>query len=366
MRQLAIPQLYRSIHGYLLQQIPDACDSRLTNMIYLMMGIFSGRSVQLNLLVRKLPIQAKKLSRVRRLSRFLDNPAVQVRRWYAPFAKALLEAAAVSGQVRLIIDASKVAFGYRLLMVSVAYRRRSLPLAWTWVAGTRGHSSTRQQLALLNYVRTLVPPNVGVLLVGDGEFSAGKLMDYLHAWHWQYVLRLACDTQVWVHGQTTTWQRVDSWRLSPNTPLFFTQLTISQAYPVGANLLLFHASGEDKPWYLVTNLRAAAPVLQAYRRRMWIEEMFGDMKKHGFDLEASHLRSFVRLSRLTLAVALLYLWLVALGEYVHVHRLWTLIDRQRADLSIFRWGWDFLEHCLSLDDPIPVVSLPNFCSVSGS
>jgi hypothetical protein len=161
MRQLAIPQLYRSIHTYLLQRIPDTCDSRLTNMIYLMMGIFSGRSVQLNLLVRKLPIQAKKLSRVRRLSRFLDNPAVQVRRWYAPFAKALLEAAAVSGQVRLIIDASKVAFGYRLLMVSVAYRRRSLPLAWTWVAGTRGHSPTRQQLALLNYVRTLLPPMLG-------------------------------------------------------------------------------------------------------------------------------------------------------------------------------------------------------------
>ncbi len=45
--------------------------------------------------------------------------------------------------------------------------------------------------------------------------------------------------------------------------------------------------------------------LSYYVRRMWIEEMFGDMKKHGFDLESTMLRHFLRLSRLTLAVVLL-------------------------------------------------------------
>jgi hypothetical protein len=34
-------------------------------------------------------------------------------------------------------------------------------------------------------------------------------------------------------------------------------------------------------------------------------------------------------------------------------------------LSIFRLGWDFLEDCLRLLDPIPRVAIPNFCSVSG-
>ena len=45
--------------------------------------------------------------------------------------------------------------------------------------------------------------------------------------------------------------------------------------------------------------------MRLYRCRMWIEEMFGDMKKHGFDLEMTHLRHFLRLSRLTMAVCLL-------------------------------------------------------------
>ena len=97
-----------------------------------------------------------------------------------------------------------------------------------------------------------------------------------------------------------------------------------------------------------------------------IEEMFGDFKKHGLDLERTHLRHFLRLSRLTLAACLLYLWLIALGEHVLVHGLASQVDRtDRRDLSIFRLGWDFLEDSLRLFVPLPTVSLPNFCSVSG-
>jgi hypothetical protein len=361
-----IPTLYRSIHAYLWQQIPDNCESRLTNLIYLMMGIFQSRSVQLPLVVRKLPLRAKKGSNVTRLSRFLNNEQVQVERWYAPFARWLLQSAASGGEVNLILDATKVAFDFRLVMVSVAYRRRSLPLGWQWVSGSRGHTTTQLQRTLLQQIRTLIPAQATVVLVGDGEFGTGELMDYLDAWGWRYALRVACDTLVLVHGQGNRWRRVDSWTLQPDLSLYLTHLSLTQAYPYGANLVVFHARGEQRAWYLATNFETAQATLQAYRRRMWIEEMFGDFKRHGFDLETSHLRHAQRLDRLTLAVCLLYLWLIALGQHVHHHRLWTLIDRQRADLSLFRWGWDFLERCLALDDPIPLLDLPNLCSVSGS
>jgi hypothetical protein len=49
---------------------------------------------------------------------------------------------------------------------------------------------------------------------------------------------------------------------------------------------------------------------------MWIEETFGDLKGNGFDLESTHLRHILRLSRLTLAVVLLYVWLLAFGSHV--------------------------------------------------
>ncbi len=143
-------------------------------------------------------------------------------------------------------------------------------------------------------------------------------------------------------------------------------MLLTQASPYPTHLVLFWKPGEPKPWYLATNLLDARATIRLYRRRMWIEEMFGDMKQHGFDLEASHLRHFLRLSRLTLAVCLLYLWLVALAEHVMTHRLTDKIDRtDRRDLSLFRLGWDFLERRLALSDPIPLVSIPNFCLMSG-
>jgi len=96
---MSIPVLYRSLYGFALQWIEDSCDTRVTNLVWLMYGIFQSRSVQLNLLVRKLPIAAKKLSLARRMRRFLGNGAVRVREWYEPSARAVLRNAAASGSI---------------------------------------------------------------------------------------------------------------------------------------------------------------------------------------------------------------------------------------------------------------------------
>jgi hypothetical protein len=79
-------------------------------------------------------------------------------------------------------------------------------------------------------------------------------------------------------------------------------LTAKEIYPV--NLLVHWKLGEKEPWCLATNLPALQMGFRFYVCRMWVEEMFGDSKKHGFDLESTMLRLFLRLSRLTLAVTL--------------------------------------------------------------
>jgi hypothetical protein len=44
-------------------------------------------------------------------------------------------------------------------------------------------------LALLAYVRSLLPKVTAVLLVGDCEFGSIEVLRQLEAWHWDYVLR---------------------------------------------------------------------------------------------------------------------------------------------------------------------------------
>ena len=90
--------------------------------------------------------------------------------------------------------------------------------------------------------------------------------------------------------------------------------------------------------------------LKVYRRRCWIEEMFGDLKTNGFDLEATHLNQILRLSRLTLAVVLLYVWLLAFGARLIKSGRRHLVDRnERRDLSLFRIGWYMTEFRLTND-----------------
>jgi hypothetical protein len=364
MPSIGLPQLYSSLHTFILQTLPDRCDTRLTNLLFMMGGLFLSRSVQLDHIARKMPSRAKKLSSVKRFRRFLDNPLVQVRAWFDPFARWMVLSAASGGAVHLIMDSTKIAFGFRLVMVSVAYRRRSLPLAWMWAIGARGHSTTRVQLALLGYVSGLLPIGVRVSLVGDSEFGRPLLIAHLREWGWDYALRQPDDHLVWWQGNGQ-WQRLDS-LLSGHGCRWLGWVVLTQAHEQLTHLAVYWRRGEKQPWFLATNQCSVQATVRLYRRRMWIEEMFADLKGHGFDLESSHLRSFQRLGRLTLIVCLLYLWLIAVGRHLEIAHQLDLVDRHdRHDLSIFRWGWDFVERCLSLSDPLPVIQPSNLCLVSG-
>jgi uncharacterized protein (UPF0335 family) len=95
--------------------------------------------------------------------------------------------------------------------------------------------------------------------------------------------------------------------------------------------------------------------------RKWIEEMFGDMKGHGFNLEDSHLRHFLRLSRLTLAVVLLYVWLITFGSRVIKNGQRSLVDRpERRDFSIFRIRLNMIERLLTNAQPVSVMFVTHF------
>jgi hypothetical protein len=80
-----------------MQRIPADSDTRLSNLILLMMGLFQAGSGPLNLAARQTPLRAQKLRLVNRLARFLNHAAVRVRPWYDPLAQTLVSAAARAG-----------------------------------------------------------------------------------------------------------------------------------------------------------------------------------------------------------------------------------------------------------------------------
>jgi hypothetical protein len=350
---MPINKLYHTWFQRIRELRPVQRITQTRNFTWLLVGIYQSRSVCLSRVAGKIPGTAKLLSSTRRLSRLLSNPAIQVREWYEPIARQWLEAQWHHlGEIRLIVDGTKIGFGHQLLIVSLAYRKRAIPIAWDWVTYVKGHSNASKQLALLAYVRSLLPAGAAVFLVGDSEFGSVAVLHQLDEWRWFYVLRQKADTCVWL-DQQNAWHTFGSFIQKPGQSIWLGKgcLTAKHLYPV--NLLVHWKVGEKEPWCLATNLPYRCMTLRYYSRRMWIEEMFGDMKKHGFDLERTMLRHSDRLSRLTLAVAFLYVWSVSVGTRTIRSGLRHLVDRSdRRDLCIFQIGLRFLDRCLINGDSV--------------
>lgn len=350
---MSINRLYHTWFEQIEQLWPNLRVTQLRNFTWLAIGIYLSKKVHLSKIAGKIPGKAKRPSVTRRLNRFLCNKAIRPRELYTPVATQILQAHVRAGEVRLILDCTKVGFRHQLLMVAVAHRKRALPIAWTWVR-RKGHSHAWVQLALLSHVRRIMPQGVSVLLVGDCEFGAIAVLKQLDAWNWKYVLRQGSShlLDLTLHNN---WQPFGSIVDRPGQSVWLGSafLTREHVYPV--NLLAHWQAGYDEPWLLATNLTCKKDALRAYRRRMWIEEMFGDMKGHGFDLESTHLRHSIRLSRLTLAVALLYTWLLVSGTRAIKNGQRDLVDRKdRRDLSVFQIGWQIVERYLVNDLPLSI------------
>jgi hypothetical protein len=353
-------RLYGNVYQALVQLLPKERDSRLRNLALLMLGIVGARSVQSGRLAAYIPLHIKKLSIVRRMERFLDNGAVRVRSWYAPVASWLIQAASVAGEIGLVLDSTKVSAHHRLVLVGIAYRRRVIPVAWSWVRSHRGHSATSLQIALLSYVRSLLPGGVSVSLVGDCEFGHMPIVLTLQDWGWDYVLRQSGQQLVDVAAEPD-WLRLDALLTRRGEWRFIGDVFLTAAHQVPTHLLLAWQRRFPTPWLLATNLTDPHRILRLYARRMWIEETFGDLKANGFDLERSALCHFLHLSRLTLAVVLLYVWFIAFGVQLVQHNVHADVDRSnRRDLSLFRIAWDFLQRALLFDLPFQVSFSPFF------
>ncbi|NOY97927.1 MAG: transposase [Chloroflexi bacterium] len=128
---------------------------------------------------------------------------MRVRKWYDPVARQWLAAQfANAGEIHLIVDGTKADFAHQLLMVSMAYHKRAVPIAWMWVKHIREHGTGSKQLALLSYVRTLIPGGAIVILVRDAEFGSAKVLKQLDCWHWFYVPRQKTGMGVGLKGQS--------------------------------------------------------------------------------------------------------------------------------------------------------------------
>jgi hypothetical protein len=352
-------QVYHKALKQFCQWFPQERITRMRNLALLVMGLQLSRSVHMSLIVRKWPLASKEPSLVNRLRRFLENRRVMVRELYHPIAVELV--GAFAGQrIRLVIDCTKVGFNFRLMTVSIAYKRRTLPLVWSVHRGRKGHTKAEQQVALLEYVRQLLPEHSDVWVVGDTGFQAVPLLRWLRRQGWHFVIRQQGRIKVRPTGYD--WIKLNQIPLQPGETRYLGWVQLTEKHGARHFWLILHwDKGEDEPWFLVSDQAGQRRLIRVYQVRMWTEEMYGDMKGHGFDLEATHLDNPNRISRLVLGVCIAFVWFITLGSWIFKRGFRHFVDhKSRRDKSYFRIGWDWIERCIRLQLPVPIRFKPCF------
>src|SRR5689334_17491515 len=138
--------LYDTTMQQLQTKLPGVPMSQLTNLALLVATAADTQHGSLGALARALPLDTQAASREQRLRRFLNNARVSQATHYRPLIRTALSG--LRGQtVRVLVDRVELTAYFQLLVVSAAFRRRSVPLAWR-VLDHAGSSGAREQIAL--------------------------------------------------------------------------------------------------------------------------------------------------------------------------------------------------------------------------
>ena len=348
-------RLFKTVTRMINKFVPGMLEENRVTLAYLITGIIGSKAVQLRQVANKVVYPGKETSLVERFRRFIRNENIIVRSEFNPFVDLILSGLS---QTRLVlaIDSTKVGGGCICLLVSVVYKSRALPLVWVVFKGRKGHSLAEVQLALMQSLRALLPPDREVIILGDGEFDGSELVAWFEQQPtWRYICRTANRLLIWDQHD---WVALADLALAEGEETLLTDIVFTQSGRVGPlNILVVWNKSEKAHWFFVTNFTDPQEAKKWYRRRFSIETLFSDVKGRGFQLDKTRLWRPERLNRLILAVAIAYIFMVFLGvNLIQQGPLEKLFRTDRFYHSLFQLGLSYLNYLLKSCLPIPELS----------
>ncbi len=351
-------RLYDSTRTTLAARLPDVRASQLDTLALVLVGITQSVSAQLGKIARAMPLDTTQVIKEQRLRRFLDNERITQADHYQPLLKPALSG--LKGQrVQLLIDRVLLQNRHNILVVSVGFRRRSIPLVWK-ILDHRGKSKLADQQDLLTQALSLLPERVRVTVHGDSEFRGWPLFRWLRAQGLHALLGVQGNTYVGTTAQGPR-QLLKDWLTDRATVVYLQDIYLTEEGHGPVNVIAWWAKDADGEWIVRGVMTSLPPTWQTYQygsRRMWIETVFRDWQSGGFHLDRSGIADRDRVTRLLLPLAIAYLWLVSLGRWVVKKGYRRLIDDGTAHswhYSLFQLGVGWKEHLASYTQAIPVL-----------
>lgn len=283
--------------------------ARKTFVSLFILALIKQRKVQFCELATVLNDDAKIASNQNRIEDFFREVDINVQ----ALARLMLALLPKKAKLRLTIDRTEWNFGkcqVNILMVLVGCGDLQLPLYWELLDNKSGNSSGQDRIDLLAKCFAVVDIKRIGLVLGDREFVGHRWIKYLKDNRLNFVIRFP------KHHSITTYSGENV--LIADLKLAVGECCSFQACQVDGcwGKVWVKRLDEHEYLYLFGNVEATF-LGQLYRKRWCIEAFFQNLKRRGFNLESTHLRSLEKLSKLLALVSLAYAFCAGFGLYYH-------------------------------------------------
>lgn len=298
------------IRAELKQRLPKQRKTQRDKLALLVATMLHVRSANLVELAAGLPRESDRWDMgYQWISRFLENDRVCCDAVMQPFAADVLARTAETGAaIPLILEQSKLSDRHQVLMLSVRWGERALPLAWR-VEETDGAIGFATQKDLLDAVRPWLPAGAGVVLYADRFYGTPELIRLCRDHGWDYRLRLKGNLTAPMGPRKTS-----TGELATSGGSYFADVALT-GKRVSTNIGIIRDPGHSEPWIIAMSAKPGYLTTLDYGKRWGIEPMFSDFKSRGFGIEQTQIHYPDRVARLILVMALALYWAVSTGMW---------------------------------------------------
>lgn len=286
---------------------------------------------------------------IKRVWRFLRNEQFETEAVFAAMFRFLRPP---TGRTIVLADWTDLE-PFQQLVFSLPRDGRALPfLAITIRKGTTEEENkgamVQAEKQALEMLARMCPNDIHLILVSDRGFGNARWLSDIRNRGWHFVQRLSCIHNVSVEHYIGSLGEMGIRRGARVRDWGWGTMNEEEYGPI--RLITVFEREAEEVWYLVTDLEYEAPaeLVRVYKRRMWTEAMFRDLKNRDWGLGLDHVRLSQpqRHDRHFAVIALAYVLLAAFGaiaEKLKLDRHMKANTRKDRVMNLARIGNYFLQ-----------------------
>lgn len=310
------------------------CDKRRVKFIAsFVVSLVRARTVTLSNLSVIFNPKVKSESNYRRIQRFFEDFVMD----YLQVAKLVILSLPHVNFI-LTLDRTNWQFGRKdinVLMLALVYKNISIPLCWE-LLNKRGNSSFEERKDIVSRGLLILGKDRIKCLVADREFGSGRFFRYLKKAGINFHIRIKKTSVITRYKSKVS----DVTSMLSNLKVFKYIVLPGKKIVYNEEVYLSGMKTLNNDYVIIASSSNPEEAQAMYKQRWTIENLFGNMKTKGFNLESTHMRDDEKLKKLIALLTIALLWCYLIGLWIESSIKIKIKNHGRKEKSTFRKGLD--------------------------